>query len=413
MAKTGFRSSLVLRNRNFRVFMAGVVMMSLGAGAQTMAIGWEIYARTGEVMTLGITALLEAIPMLLLTLPAGYLADRFDRRRVAGVALAIAALNSLGLAYLSWTSGPIPWIYLLVGMDATALTLARPSRGALLPTLVPSKMLADAIMWRSSIMQLTGVVGPALGGLIISLWPTGAYLFCTCGFLIGITTMLALESKQTLMAKGVSPVKSVLEGIGFLLKTRVLFAACSLDLLAVLLGGATYLLPVFTRDVLHAEPWAYGVMRAAPALGASAMALWLANRAPMRHAGRAMLWSVAGFGVATIGFGLSRNVWLSAGFLFFTGLFDFVSVVVRSTLLQLLTPDEMRGRVTAANWIFVGSSNQLGGVESSTVAKFVGPVASVVIGGIGSIFVAGAAALAAPELRRVGSLRDPKSAAGK
>lgn len=396
----------VLRNRDFRLFISGLMALSIGMGAQGTAIGWDVYARTGRVDAIGLTAALEALPMLALTLPAGYLADRFDRRIVSSLCLSVAVLCSLGLLAVSWTDGPLGWMFGLLFVDACAMTLARPSRGALLPVIVPREQLARAVTWRTSLMQIAGISGPALGGLLAWLWLPSAYLACAIGAAVAACTLLPIRARQQPMERPERPWKAIVEGLRHLFRTKLLLAASSLDLFAVLLGGATYLLPVFARDILGVGEWGLGVLRAAPAAGAAVMGFTLAHLPPMRHAGRNLILCVVGFGLATIGFGLSTNFWLSAAMLFLTGVFDNVSVVVRGTLLQLLSPDELRGRVTAANWIFVGSSNQIGGVESTLVAAAIGPIGSVVAGGLGSVLVAGVVALWVPSLRRYGALGD-------
>jgi MFS family permease len=393
-----------LRHRDFRLYMLSAGLATIGIGAQSTALGWELYARTGLFTTILFQALVEAGPMLLLTLPAGYIADRFDRRIVSAICFAAGSMSSLTLALLSAAGASPSALLAVLAFNACVLTIARPSRGALLALTVPGELLAQAVAWRSSLLQVCSVAGPAIGGLFAWLWLPGAYLFSATTAALCVVSVLPMRTRQEFGEATGSIVASTLEGMRFLFSNKVLLAASSLDLFAVLLGGATYLLPVFVKDILQVDPWALGVLRAAPAVGAACMALTLAHRPPLRRAGRSMLFAVAGFGVATIGFALSRELWLSVFCLFLTGVFDNLSVVVRGTLLNLLTPDHLRGRVTAANWIFIGSSNQIGGMESALVATWLGAVGSVLFGGVGAIFVAAIVWFAAPALRDYGRL---------
>jgi len=393
--------------------MLGSLLIQIGMGAQGLAIGWEIYQRTHQALSLGLVGGVQAIPMILLSLPAGYLADRFDRRRVIALCLTGVALCSLGLAWLSHIQGPIAWMYLLLFLDATFMTLQRPAGSAIFPALVPAETFENAMKWSSSLYQLSGMGGPALGALIISFSVPAAYLTNAAFAMIFIGLLFLLRLRPSPAAAGRATLSTVLSGVHFVWGRKVLLATISLDLFAVLLGGATYLLPVYATDLLaHSAPHGMhpaqilGWLRVAPAVGAFVMAILLAHLPPMRKAGRTMLLAVAGFGVATIIFGLSRNFWLSWAMLCLTGALDNISVVVRHTLLQLLTPDEMRGRVSAVNAIFIGSSNEIGGFESGAVAQiFHSPTLSVISGGIGTLLIVAIWALAFPALRRFGALR--------
>lgn len=394
----------VLRQRDFRLYIASVMLATLGIGAQSTVLGWEVYVRTGRVESILHQATIEALAMLLFTLPAGYVADRFDRRLVSAICFSGGALASLVLAWLSIVQAPLGKMLMVLAFNACILTIARPARGALLAVIVPEEMLAQAVTWRSSLVQIASVCGPAIGGGFAWLWLPGGYLFAAFASIACALSVIPMRTRQVMGQAAGSVVAATLEGVRYLFSQKVLLAACSLDLFAVLLGGATYLVPVFVKDILQAPEWALGVLKAAPAVGAACMAFSLAHRPPLERSGRAMLLAVVGFGLATIGFAFSRNLWLSAFCLFLTGFFDNLSVVVRSTLLNLLTPDHLRGRVTAANWIFIGSSNQIGGVESALVASLLGSVGSVVVGGIGAIVVAGVVWALAPKLRDYGRL---------
>jgi MFS family permease len=378
----------------------------VGISAQSLAIGWEMYVRTDEALALGLLGLTQALPMILFTLPAGYLADVLDRRKVMILGLVGTTLTSLALAAFSFLEGPIALMYALLFLDATFLRLTGPARLAILPQLLPRELFESGVKWRTTLSHLSSVVGPALGGVIITFSLPAAYLFSALTTLGFIGLLLVIDMPESPRNAPGRMFAQVAEGLRFVWRRKIVLGAVSLDLFAVLLGGAVYLLPIFARDILRGGPFgmsaeqALGWLRAAPAAGSIAMALILAHRPPMRSVGRALFGSVAAFGAATIVFGVSRSFWLSWGMLFLTGFFDNVSVVVRHTLVQLATPNEMRGRVSAVNSMFIGSSNQLGGFESGVVAHVFGPVWSVVSGGIGTLVVVLAWMRLFPGLRR-------------
>jgi len=386
-------------------YILGAVLVQVGMSAQTLAIGWEVYTRTHQPLSLGYVAGVQAIPMLLLTLPAGLLADRLDRRKIIAGSLLGVAVCSLGLTWVSWTHGPIAWLYLLLFLDATLLTLQRPASLSIYPTLLTKETFENAMKWHSSIFQLSSMVGPALGALILKWCLPAAYAVNAVFALLFIAVLLTLPLRAVPPTEGAWSLDHVLAGVRFVWQRNVLLATISLDLFAVLLGGAVYLLPVYAKDILQVGEVGLGWLRMAPAVGAFLMAVLLAHLPPIKRAGRTMLLAVAGFGVATIIFGISRNFWLSITMLFLTGALDNISVVVRHTLVQYLTPDAMRGRVSAVNWIFIGSSNEIGGFESGLVAQLCrSSVLSVVTGGIGTLLVVGLWSLAFPTLRRFGAL---------
>jgi MFS family permease len=299
----------------------------------------------------------------------------------------------------------VPAMYALVLLNATTLVFARPARQSLLPQLVPTHVFGNAVTWNSSIFEVCSTAGPAVGGLLIAFAGAPAAYLLNAALLVACAIITTRFPATPVTRRNEAPgFRSLLAGVSFVWTRKLMLGVMLLDLFAVLLGGAVYLLPAFAKDILHVGAIGFGSLRAAPALGACAMAMVLAHRPPMRRAGRALLLAVAGFGCATIVFGLSKNFWLSFVMLICCGACDNISVVVRHTLVQLLTPDAMRGRVSAVNQIFIGSSNELGGLESGVTAAWWGPVRSVVVGGIGTLVTVIAIALAFPPLRRLGRL---------
>ena len=401
-----------LRIGLFRNYLIASSLVSMGTAAQGLAIGWEVYDRTGEALSLGLVGLVQAIPMLLFTLPAGYLADVYDRRKLMMLSLAGATLTSLGLAALSYHELSVNWMYGLLFLDATMLRMGGPARSAIMPLLVPEEEFENAVKWRTSLQQITGIGGPALGGFIIAYNIQAAYVLSAVSSLAFIVFLFGMQLPAAARSARGQMIEQVAEGLRFVWNKKILLGASSLDLFAVLLGGAVYLLPIFAREIVDLAPVglepeeALGWLRAAPAAGAWVMALLMAHLPPMQKAGRTLLLCVAGFGAATIVFGLSQNFWLSMAMLALTGAFDNVSMVVRHVVLQMSTPNHMRGRVSAVNSIFIGSSNEIGGFESGLVAQLYNPVVSVVSGGIGTLVVVLAWSGLFPSLRTLGSLAE-------
>ena len=402
-----------LRQRDFRYFLAANFLATLGEQMLTVAVGWELYLRTRSTLALGLVGLVQIVPVALLALPAGQLADRYDRRRIVLASQALLAVCSLGLTLLSATTGPLPLVYVCLFLLGAGMAFSTPANSALVPQVVPSAAFANAATWSSSSWQLAAVLGPALGGGLIALTghATGVYLVNAAAALIAVALIARIRGIRQVVkpASEATDARSLAAGIQFIRRTQVVLAAITLDLFAVLFGGATTLLPVFAVDILHVGATGLGVLRAAPSVGAVLMALTLAHLPPLRRAGRTLLLAVAGFGVATIVFGLSRSFPLSLLMLGLLGALDNVSVVVRSTLLLTRAPDEVRGRVYAVNGVFVTASNELGGFESGLVAAIFGPVLSVVAGGIGTVIVVGAVAAIWPEMRRLGRLHEMKT----
>ena len=404
-----------LRHRDYRFLLAGSILASIGSEIQAVAVGWELWQRTHDAAALGYVGLAQFLPVLLLSLPAGHFTDRHSRKGLLIVAQSLAALVSLALAALSWWEGPVLAIYLCLLLAGCIRAFGVPARWALVPMVVPAPVLNNAVTWNSSGWQIAAVTGPALGGFVIAELAgraTGNYLLAAGCALACASLVAVVRTRGAPPPARAASLESLLAGVRFVWRTKLILATITLDLFAVLFGGAVALLPVFATDILDVGATGLGWLRAAPALGALLMALVLAHRPPLRRAGRALLVSVAGFGVATVVFGVSRNFWLSFAMLALTGALDNVSVVVRGTLVQVLTPDEMRGRVLAVNAVFISSSNELGGFESGMTAKLWGPVASVVVGGVGTVVVVAGVMLLWPEVLRLGSLHTATAEAG-
>jgi MFS family permease len=394
---------LALRFRNYRAFAIGWMIFVVGHQALMVALAWEIYDRTGSVFLLGLIAAVQVGPLFLFALPAGQLADTHDRRRIVQITGLVSALASVALAMLSYREGLIWAMFLTMGIGSAALVVGRPARAALLPQVVPLHAFGNAVTWNSSMTQMAMIFGPMLGGWIANVSPRAAYVLdAACGLFMVVAMQFLHITHQP---KSERAPRDLIAGLRFVYANKLVLGTMVLDLFAVLLGGATYLMPVFAKDILDVGASGMGWLRTSEALGAFTMALIQAHLPPFKRAGRAMLLSVAGFGVCTIIFGLSQNFWLSIAMLFGIGAFDSISVIVRHTLVQVLTPDSMRGRVSAINQIFIGASNELGGMESSLVAKAIGAVGSVVVGGVGTIAVVVAVGWKWPVLRKLGSLK--------
>lgn len=356
-----------------------------------VAIAWHLYDQTGSALDLGLIGLVQFLPRVLLVLPAGAVADRFDRRRVAAIMQGLQGMAALAMLLSLLLPGYARWLILIVSfLVGAARTFEFPATQAMLPRVVPRDLLPGAIAVSSSAVQAATIAAPALGGIVYALGTGVVYALTGALYLIASALMLRVQlfPQAAPVAKPQSGgVGSLLAGIRFIKSRPAILGAMSLDLFAVLLGGATALLPIYAKDILHTGPWGLGILRAAPAIGALTMGAWLAHYPVRRHVGRTMFAAVAVFGLATIVFGVSR--WLSLSFAALTvlGAADMISVVIRGSFVQLETPDEMRGRVSAVNSLFIGASNQLGEFESGIVAAALGPVLSVVSGGIGTLVV--------------------------
>jgi len=396
-----------LAHRDFRLYLGSRFLAEVGSQMIGVAVGWQVYSVTHRPIDLGYVGLVQFVPAFGFSLLAGHVADRFDRSRIvaacnvalAACALALFAVSSRGVQSLV----PVFAILFFVGV---ARSFAGPARQALVPGLVPAADFPNAVTWGSTVWQVSTIVGPSLGGILYGAAGGATWVYATCAAVIGVASLLAFAIAPRPFTGEVQAVswETVLGGFRYVRDHRVILASISLDLFAVLLGGATALLPAYASDILHIGPWGLGVLRSAPAVGAAAMAVTLGFRPLVRRAGPIMLACVAIFGVATIVFGLSRSFALSLVSLVVLGASDMVSVVVRSTLVQLRTPHEMRGRVSAVNMMFITGSSELGELESGVTAAFLGVVPAVVVGGVGTLAVVMVYTMIYPELRAVDRL---------
>ena len=396
----------VLRNRDVALYLVGRFVASMGQQMLTVAVGWELYERTQSALNLGLVGLTQMAPMILFTLPAGHLADNLDRKRIIVWMTFVIACASLGLTLISYWRADVFWIYLCLFAAGSARTFLWPASSAFLPHLVTRQEFSRVVTWSSGSFQLSSVAGPAAGGAIIALTHHAApvYALNTLAALICLGLISLIRRRHVVAVREKMTFASLRVGFDFVFASPIIFGTITLDLFAVLLGGATALLPVYAKDILRVGPTGLGFLQAALPMGSLLCALILAHRPPLQKAGRTLLWAVAGFGLGTVVFGLSHWFWLSFLMLFICGFADNISVVVRHTVVQLLTPDEKRGRVSAVNSLFIGTSNELGGFESGFVAHLVSPVFSVVSGGVGTILVVAAVALIWPQLRKYGRL---------
>ncbi|TMC15303.1 MAG: MFS transporter [Chloroflexi bacterium] len=382
-----------LRFRDFRLMATGTFLVVLGEQMFTYAIGWELYERTNAPLALGLVGLLQVIPIFLLTLPAGHVADIFNRKRIIMLAQSILLFCYMELAFLSYTRGSLILVYSLILLMGIMLAFANPASSALVAQTLPEEAYENAATWNTSAWQLSSVIGPALGGVLVVFFH-GAISVYLANALLAMLYILVVffirgEQKPRVRSQDETTLHSLAEGVRFLTRTQVLLAAITLDMFAMSLG-----------------PIELGWLRSAQSIGAICMALILLHRPPFQRAGRALLLAVIGFGLATIIFGLSHLFWLSLVMLFLLGGLDNISVIIRATLLLVRTPNEMRGRVSAINTLFLGASNQLGDFESGLTAQLFGPVWSVVGGGLGTILVVLLVAWFVPELRRMTTLHE-------
>jgi MFS family permease len=402
-------NSNALAHRDFRRFLVAAFLAILATQIQSVAVGWQIYSIARTPLALGYAGLFQFLPMMACTIPAGHLADRFNRRTILVISNLCSGIASGGFLILALSGTAAIWpFYAVLAMFGAARAFAGPASQSFVPLLVPQDQFPQAVAWASSTSQVAVIAGPAIGGAIYILGPAVDYSVCMILFVTIAIVMMGIRSRSARYEA--QPDTTVFEritaGVAYVWRKPLILGALSLDLFAVLLGGATALLPVYARDILHVGPLGLGVLRSAPVLGAAMLGIALGQRALSRRAGRAMFACVAIFGIATIVFGVSRSFPLSIAALFVLGASDMVSVYVRTTLTQLATPDAMRGRVSAVNRLFVGASNELGEFESGVTATWFGTVPAVVIGGIGTLMIVAVWYRLFPSLREVDRLSE-------
>jgi MFS family permease len=392
---------------SFRRYWIARLCGILATQMQGVAIGWQVYEMTQRPLDLGFVGLAQFLPALCLTLVTGHVADRYDRRRVLSICTFVEALCALLFLKLTLSGNTdARWIFALLFLFGFAKAFEFPAAISLMPNLVPPQQLVNAAAWNSSAWQVATIAGPAIGGLLYAVGPAVVYCSCSVLFLSSAILINVVRVEQKALERKAATWASVMAGITFIRNQPLVLGAVSLDLFAVLLGGATALLPIYARDILHVGPWGLGLLRSAPAVGALTMAIWLARHPITTRAGSRLLGAVGLFGGVTIGFGISQSVVLSLILLAVLGAADMVSVVIRRVLVLIATPDEMRGRVSAVESVFIGASNELGEFESGVTAAWFGVVPAVVLGGAGTIAVVVLWAYLFPQLRQVDTLEE-------
>ena len=398
---------------DFVLFQIARFLIVAAVEMQAVAVGWQVYDITKRALDLGLVGLAQFLPGILLFLVSGHASDRFDRRKLLGVCYAGYAICSGLLLILSEQGAhavrPIYMVLILLGVVRSFNGTASRS---ILPQLVPEEHFPNAVAWNATTFQAATILGPSIGGILYAAFrgPSVVYAVATLTSLGAMLSTFRIKTRPVARRREPTTIKTVFAGLHFIWREKLILGAISLDLFAVLLGGAVALLPVYAREILHTGPWGLGLLRTAPGVGAAVMAVALAHRPLRGSGGKALLWSVAGFGIFTIIFGISKSLTLSLVALILLGATDMISVIIRATLTQLRTPDEMRGRVTAVDMVFIGTSNEFGQFESGVTAQWFGTVPAVVLGGIGTLLVIALWAWMFPELRRAGPLSAIKSA---
>ncbi|HLP90278.1 MAG TPA: MFS transporter [Nostocaceae cyanobacterium] len=397
-----------LRFKDYRQFTIGRLLLFTGGQMQNVAIGWELYERTNSALVLGGIGLAQIVPILILTLIAGHVADKRDRRLTVLISLILLVCCSLALTVISYLQGAIFLVYTCLVLKGIARAFFKPASDAMMWQLIPTNVYTNAATWNSGIFQLASVIGPALGGFGIAIFghATGVYIIAALTTLSCFALTTTIQKPENTLNKEPISLKTLAAGAEFVWQNKIILAAITLDLFAVLFGGAVALLPVFAKDILHVGPLELGYLQAAPSIGALIMVTSLIYLPPIKKAGFALLWSVVGFGVVTIIFGLSRWLWLSILMLALSGALDSISVVIRHTLVQIKTPDNLRGRVSAINTVFISASNELGAFESGLAAALLGPILAVTSGGVATILVVIATAIIWPEIRHLENLEE-------
>jgi MFS family permease len=412
-AEIGMGSAFL--SRDFRLFQTARLLVILGAEAQAVAVAWQVYQITHSALALGLTGLMLFAPVILFMLAAGHVADRYDRRSIILVCYAAQACCTLALMrFALHPNGHIWPIYAVLFAMGIGRAFSSPASSAFLPSLIPKHHFVNAVTWGAIVFQIANIAGPSVGGLLFTLPLTGflkpwngaavVYAFSLITLMAFLVLVGMMRTRPVRVVKNAFNLETMLVGFRYVLRAKLLLGSISLDLFAVLLGGATALLPIFATEILHGGPRSLGLLRAMPALGALVVSLVLTFRPVKRDAGKRMLICVGIYGAATVIFGLSHIMWVSLLALVFVGASDMVSVVIRASILQLATPPGMRGRVSAVNGLFIGASNELGGFESGVTAAWWGAVRAVVVGGIGSLIVTGLASTLFPALRQADAL---------
>lgn len=397
--------------RDFQFFLLGRFVGTLGMMVQSVAVGWHVYNLTSSPLALGYVGLAQFLPIIMFTLSAGDIADRVDRRLIVALGGAVQAISSLWLIVLTLRGvADVRWFYAALFVFGVARAFAVPASRSFVPLLVAKQQIPRAIAISSSIFQSSAIMGPALGGALYVFGPATTYIASALLFLTMTLSFSLIKTKPVpvIADPGISTLARVMAGVSYIRHSPIVLGAVSLDLFAVLLGGAVALLPIFARDILHVGPEGLGVLRSAPAIGALLLNFLIIARPPQRHTGLLMFGCIALFGITIIIFGLSTNFWLSLGALTIMGSADMVSVYVRSTLVPLATPVAMLGRVTAVEMLFIGASNELGEFESGLTAGWFGTVPAVIIGGIGTLGIVAIWMWLFPDLRKVDKLADVK-----
>lgn len=398
-----------LRLKHFRLFLAQRFFITIAGQMQSLIVGWQMYQLTKDPLALGLIGLAEALPFMVVALYAGHAADLYNRKRLIATFILVFLTGTILLYFFSFDAlrerigmGVLP-IYFIVGLTGIARAFIYPSTIALMAQIVPREFYVNSTTWNSAFWHVAAITGPAIGGLAYGFFGVKiSYLIVMAFVLTGLLLLSALKNPGFQpVINGETLLQRLSQGLRFVFRNQVLLGAMTLDMFAVLFGGAVAMLPVFAAEVLFVGPQGLGFLRSAPMAGAVAMSLFLAYHPPRVHAGKMLFLAVAGFGIAIILFALSENYFLSLGLLFLSGVFDNVSVVIRATTMQLVTPDEMRGRVASVNSLFIGSSNEIGSFESGVAARLMGLVPSVIFGGAMTLVVNGVVAKMAPGLRRL------------
>lgn len=395
----------VFRISDFRLLLGGSFLTTVLQQTQAVALGWDIYERTGSAMALALMGIVQFLPVILLFLPAGQLADRYDRRWIMVLSQLLWCAGSIELALAAWVGASVNWMYLGLAASGTAMVINRPSRDALLPQVVPLNMLARAVSWNSSAFQIASVTGPALAGLLLAI-SGAAQVYVLNGVLaiIALGLTLAIGARPVAAGRKALSWRETFAGLTHVWRTKLILGLMAVDLFVIVVGGVSALLPIFAKDILHVGPTGLGWLSAAPALGAIAMAVLQGYRPPYQRGGHAFIAAMTGFSVAMLVFGLSPWFWLSFVALIVGGACDFVGAIIRQTVLQLRTPDELRGRVSAVNRVFISSSNELGAFRAGLLTSLGSPTATVVLGGLATLAFVAAGTRMFPSLRRLGRL---------